>query len=68
MDDSLGERLWVDRQDCRLFVDNIMTAFNTKLPSISMLTTDMAIKNEAIGSMLQHMINQSISYQHMINQ
>ncbi|XP_067931599.1 integrator complex subunit 1-like [Watersipora subatra] len=31
LDDSLGERIWVDRPDCKPFVDNILTAFNTKL-------------------------------------
>ncbi|KAK7506750.1 hypothetical protein BaRGS_00002225 [Batillaria attramentaria] len=32
LDDSLGERVWVDREDCRGFVDNIQTAFKTKQP------------------------------------
>ena len=28
----MGERIWVDLPDCRSFVDNILTAFETKLP------------------------------------
>ena len=33
IDDSMGERLWVDHPDCRGFVDNIITAFGTKIPT-----------------------------------
>lgn len=33
IEDSMGERLWVDHADCRGFVDNIVTAFGTKLPT-----------------------------------
>lgn len=41
LDDSLGERVWVDRMDCKCFVDNIQAAFGTKLPKASMLLTDL---------------------------
>ncbi|XP_069342752.1 integrator complex subunit 1 isoform X2 [Eulemur rufifrons] len=37
IEDSLGERVWVDSLHCRTFVDNIQTAFNTKMPPKSML-------------------------------
>lgn len=37
IEDSLGERIWVDSQHCKTFVDNIQTAFNTKMPPKSML-------------------------------
>ncbi|KAG8306433.1 Integrator complex subunit 1 [Homalodisca vitripennis] len=30
IEDSLGERLWVDQEYCKSFVDNILTAFSTK--------------------------------------
>ena len=33
IDDSLGERMWVDSDDCKPFVDGILTAFGTKMPS-----------------------------------
>ena len=32
IDDAIGERLWVDHPECRQFVENILTAFNTILP------------------------------------
>uniref|UniRef100_A0A8C0Z4A0 Integrator complex subunit 1 n=1 Tax=Canis lupus familiaris TaxID=9615 RepID=A0A8C0Z4A0_CANLF len=37
IEDSLGERIWVDSPHCKTFVDNIQTAFNTKMPPKSML-------------------------------
>lgn len=33
VEDSIGERVWVDREECQGFVQNILTAFNTKVPS-----------------------------------
>jgi len=32
IEDAMGERLWVDQTECKLFTDNILTAFNTILP------------------------------------
>lgn len=32
VEDSLGEHIWVDREECKEFVENILTAFNTKSP------------------------------------
>lgn len=43
IEDSLGERLWVDHEDCRGFVDNIATAFKTKLPPKSLLYPDVGM-------------------------
>ncbi|XP_078609542.1 integrator complex subunit 1-like isoform X2 [Branchiostoma floridae x Branchiostoma japonicum] len=40
VEDSLGERVWVDNPECKEFVANIQTAFNTKLPPKSGLTSD----------------------------
>ena len=37
IEDSLAERVWVDREDCQSFVHNIQTAFNTKMPSDTLL-------------------------------
>eukprot|EP00079_Xenopus_tropicalis_P030398 XP_012826387.1 PREDICTED: integrator complex subunit 1 [Xenopus tropicalis] len=37
IEDSLGERIWVDSQHCKTFVDNIQTAFCTKMPPKSMV-------------------------------
>jgi len=47
MDDSLGDRVWVDRADCRAFVENVQTAFGTKLPSDSMLASEIGVKPES---------------------
>ena len=32
VEDAMGERVWVDQTECKLFTDNILTAFNTILP------------------------------------
>ncbi|XP_037669960.1 integrator complex subunit 1 isoform X5 [Choloepus didactylus] len=37
IEDSLGERVWVDSPHCKSFVDSVQTAFNTKVPPRSML-------------------------------
>ncbi|XP_054429276.1 integrator complex subunit 1 [Pteronotus mesoamericanus] len=37
IEDSLGERIWVDSPHCKAFVDNIQTAFNTRMPPKSTL-------------------------------
>jgi len=47
MDDSLGDRVWVDRADCRAFVENVQTAFGTRLPNVSMLASEIAVKPES---------------------
>ena len=33
IEDSLGERIWVDSDDCKPFIEGILTAFGTKMPS-----------------------------------
>lgn len=35
IEDAIGERVWVDHPDCKGFVDNLCTAFDTKLPAPS---------------------------------
>ena len=32
IEDAVGERIWVDHPDCKGFVENICTAFETKMP------------------------------------
>lgn len=57
VEDSLAERSWVDHEDCKGFVDNIITAFNTKLPPKSMLVQEMHFvpaKNETASSSPSH--------------
>ncbi len=41
----MGERVWVDRSDCKAFVENIQTAFNTKMPKSSALS-EVSTKSE----------------------
>ncbi|XP_063606575.1 integrator complex subunit 1-like isoform X2 [Penaeus indicus] len=43
IEDSLGERIWVDHEDCKGFVDNIATAFRTKMPPKSLLYPDLGM-------------------------
>ena len=50
MEDSFGERVWIDRPECKQFVDNIQTAFNTKIPKVS-LSTDPLKQEAASGKM-----------------
>ncbi|KAA0203656.1 hypothetical protein HAZT_HAZT006049 [Hyalella azteca] len=45
IDDSLGERVWVDMAECKGFVDNIITAFKTKMPPKNFMFPDMALGN-----------------------
>ena len=33
IEDAIGERIWVDHPDCKGFVENICTAFETKMPT-----------------------------------
>lgn len=40
IEDSIGERFWVDREECQGFVENILTAFNTKVPPRNLLQTE----------------------------
>lgn len=41
IEDSLGARAWVDNDACKAFVNNIMTAFNTRMPPKSLLSQDI---------------------------
>ena len=40
IDDSIGERVWVDRDECQGFVDNMLTAFNTKIANKNLFQPD----------------------------
>ncbi|XP_003746940.2 integrator complex subunit 1 [Galendromus occidentalis] len=50
VDDSLGDRLWVDHEECRCFVENILTAFRTRMPPKSMMAPELTFKSEACAS------------------
>ncbi|KAK9886100.1 hypothetical protein WA026_014889 [Henosepilachna vigintioctopunctata] len=40
VEDAVGDRIWIDNPYCKPFVDNIITAFNTKLPPKSLLLSE----------------------------
>ncbi|KAF2879696.1 hypothetical protein ILUMI_26472 [Ignelater luminosus] len=40
VEDALGDRVWIDNPYCKPFVDNIVTAFNTKQPPKVLLTSE----------------------------
>ncbi|KAJ9601644.1 hypothetical protein L9F63_000177 [Diploptera punctata] len=41
VEDALGDRVWVDHEDCAGFVNNIVTALNSRIPPKSMLQPDI---------------------------
>ena len=41
VDDALGDRVWVDHELCKCFVDNLLTAFETRIPSRQLLSDQM---------------------------
>jgi integrator complex subunit 1 len=42
VEDSLGDRVWVDHEDCAGFVSNLLTAINSRIPPRSFLHPDLA--------------------------
>lgn len=43
IEDALGERVWVDHEECKGFVDNILTGFNTRHPPKSILQPELSV-------------------------
>lgn len=41
VEDSLGDRVWVDHEDCAGFVNNILTGINSRIPPRSLLQPDL---------------------------
>lgn len=39
IEDAMGERVWVDHPESKPFVDNICTAFDTKIPTQNQFTS-----------------------------
>ncbi|GAB6028979.1 Integrator complex subunit 1 [Chamberlinius hualienensis] len=50
LDDALFDRIWVDRYECRGFVDNILTAFNTKLSPKGFFPPELVFKPDVSSS------------------
>ena len=55
LEDALGERVWVDRRDCQLFVENILTAFNTKIPPSSMMQSEVGKSDQTASAGTLHL-------------
>ncbi|XP_015789490.1 integrator complex subunit 1 [Tetranychus urticae] len=49
IEDSLGDRVWVDSDFCHGFVDNILTAFNTKNPPKNLMSQDIFANPSSSG-------------------
>lgn len=53
IDDAINERVWVDIEDCSSFVENICTAFGTRIPPKAMLQPElnavMSSNRDALG-------------------
>lgn len=45
VDDSLGDRCWVDNANCKNFIDNLTSAFNTKQPPKHLLNQEDLLNN-----------------------
>ncbi|XP_015601368.1 integrator complex subunit 1 isoform X2 [Cephus cinctus] len=43
IEDALGERVWVDHEECKGFVDNILTGFGTRQPPKSTLQPELPV-------------------------
>ncbi|XP_063991596.1 integrator complex subunit 1 [Diachasmimorpha longicaudata] len=43
IDDALGERAWIDHEECKGFVDNILSGFNTRHPPKSALQHELSV-------------------------
>lgn len=45
IDDALGDRVWIDNEECKGFVGNILTGFNTRIPPKSALQLELNVLN-----------------------
>ena len=50
IEDSVGERAWVDRDECQGFVENILTAFNTKIAPKNILQHESGTGTSSSGA------------------
>lgn len=51
IDDAINERVWVDYEDCSSFIENVCTAFGTKIPPKSMLQPELMTLNRDTANM-----------------
>jgi len=55
IDDALGERVWVDRSDCKGLTDNIITAFNTNMPKGGLPSVETPKTDQSSGGLLSRL-------------
>lgn len=48
IDDAINERVWCDYDDCSAFVENVCTAFGTKMPPKSMLQPEINVLGSSV--------------------
>lgn len=41
IEDAINDRVWVDNEDCNVFIENIVSSFGTKIPPKSMLQPEL---------------------------
>lgn len=51
VEDAINERVWVDMEECKGFVDNVATAFNTKHPTKSQLPPDLGLVPPSVAGL-----------------
>lgn len=49
IDDAINDRVWVDYEDCSSFIENVCTAFGTKIPPKSMLQPELMSLNRDVN-------------------
>lgn len=50
IDDAINDRVWVDYEDCSSFIENVCTAFGTKVPPKAMLQPElMSLNRDAVN-------------------
>lgn len=51
VEDAINERVWVDMEECKGFVENVATAFNTKHPTKSQLPPDLGLVPPSVAGL-----------------
>lgn len=49
IDDAINERVWVDHEECSSFIENVCTAFGTKIPPKAMLLPELTCSSRDVN-------------------
>lgn len=49
IDDAINDRVWVDHEECSSFIENVCTAFGTKVPPKAMLQPELVSLNRDVN-------------------